>query len=236
MARGAGAAKGEKKAAAGRLVAARAGIVAKDIGRAPATRTVAGGARPGLTEKKPHAMKKMLFVVLVSLAGVGLTTERASAWLLCHHCCKSCATICVRPYNAFSPSAFGTICADGCCPLQFGQCAPPPGMGGPPPWACGGPDCGMDGSCGSCAAGAPVGAPTMVTAPGNPTMLPPGGTVPTFQAPTPAPMPPGPTTGHVGYPTGLQTAGYRPGYYAPMPWMQPPMYPAYWNMPNPYGR
>lgn len=175
-------------------------------------------------------MKKMLFVVLVSLAGVGLTTERASAWLLCHHCCRSCATICVRPYNAFSPSAFGTICADGCCPLQFGQCAAPGWAGGAPGGAgCCGPM--MDGaSCGSCAAGTLPGTPTMVTVPGQPMMLPPGGTVPTMQAPTPAPMPPGPT-GYMGYPTGVQTAGYYPGY-APMPWMQPPAYPAYWNMPN----
>jgi hypothetical protein len=177
-------------------------------------------------------MKKMLFALLLSLAGVGLSTGQASAWLLCHHCCNSCATICVRPYNAFTPSAFGTICADGCCPLQFGHGYPPP----PPPWAFGGPCCGpsmgcaMDGSCGSCTAGAPQGGP----AAGTPTSLP-QGTLPAFQGPVPAQAPAAPTTGSVGYPMpmGVQAAGYRaPGYYpgyAPMPWMQQPTYPAYWN-------
>lgn len=221
----------------GRRDAAEAGIVGEDIGRASAIRTMAGDVRPGLTNKKPHAMKKMMFAVLLSLAGVGLSTGQASAWLFCHKCCNSCATICVRPYNAFSPSAFGSICADGCCPLQFGGCAPPPWMG-PPPWACGAPGCGMDGgACGSCTAGAPNGA--MKTAPGtgSPTMLPSGSGVPNFQAPPPAQMPPGSTTGAMGYPSGVQAAGYYTGGYAPMPWMPPPQgYPTYWNMPYPNGR
>jgi hypothetical protein len=188
---------------------------------------VAGDERPGLTEKKPHAMKKMLLAVLLSLAGVGLSNGKASAWLLCHHCCKHCATICVRPYNAFTPSAFGTICADGCCPMQFGQCPPPPPWMMPP---CGG--CGVDGSCGTCTTVAPHG--TAVAAPGAPVTLPPAGTSPVFQAPAPVQAPVAPTTGAVGYPTGVQRAGYYPGY-APMPWVQP-TYPAYWNMPYPNGR
>ncbi len=193
-------------------------------------------------------MKKLLFAVVLSLAGVGLSTGQANAWL-CHKCCKSCATICVRPYNAFSPSAFGSICADGCCPLQFGRCCPPPppcayGQQGP----CCGPSlgCAMDGACG-CGApgdahaalmnGPAAGAPAMAPQ-GAPVMLP-AGAAPGFQAP--AQMPPNPATSAVGYPMGVQAAGYRApaGYYpgyAPMPWMQPAAYPTYWNTPYPYGR
>jgi hypothetical protein len=177
-------------------------------------------------------MKKMLLAVLLSLAGVGLSNGKASAWL-CHHCCNHCATICVRPYNAFTPSAFGTICADGCCPLQFGHCPPPPPWMMPPPWAGG---CGPDGACGTCAVGAPHGG-TAITgpAPGAPATLPPGATVPVMQSPAPVQLPVAPTTGAVGYPTGVQPTGYHPGY-APMPWVQPPAYPTYWNMPYPNGR
>jgi hypothetical protein len=68
-------------------------------------------------------------------------------------------------------------------------------------------------------------------APGTPGTLPPTGPSPAFQGPVPAQVPVAPTTGAVSYPTGIQAAGYYPGY-AQMPWMQPPNYPAYWNMPN----
>jgi hypothetical protein len=148
--------------------------------------------------KKPAAMKKLLFVALLSLAGVGLTSGQASAWLFCHHCCSGSATLCIKPYNAFSPSCFGTIACDGCFPVNFGNhgpCGPYGpcgaggcGAGGP---ACGGgwcgPSCGpacgpamgavMDGSCGSCGAGL-AGAPNFQLPPGAqlsgpPTTLPP---------------------------------------------------------------
>jgi hypothetical protein len=46
-----------------------------------------------------------------------------------------------------------------------------------------------------------------------------------------------------GYPTGIQGAGYRAvtpvGYYpgyAPLPWMQPNAYPAYWGVPGANAR
>jgi hypothetical protein len=202
---------------------------------------VAGGARPGLTEKKPHAMKKLLFAALLSLAGVGLSTERASAWLFCHHCCHGSTTICCKPYNAFTPSVFGSITADGCCPISFGGCGaggmppPPPWMCGPPPWACG-PSC--DGGCSGPEKEKEKKSTTMTgPAVGTPMMLP-GVAAPQYQVP--APMPAGsvaPATAP-GYPTGIQGAAYRsvvPTGYAPLPMMQPNAYPSYWNT-TPNGR
>jgi len=58
-------------------------------------------------------MKKLLFAALLSLAGVGLSTGQASAWWFhCHHCCAGTAALCIKPYNAFSPSVFGSVTAD----------------------------------------------------------------------------------------------------------------------------
>lgn len=213
-------------------------------------------------------MKKLLFAALLSLAGVGLGTGQASAWLFCHHCCSGSATLCVKPYNAFSPSCFGTIACDGCFPVNFGHHGPypPGGPGGgpgccPPAW--GPPSCGpslgcaMDGGgCGPLLPGLAPHGPLMGGAPaaGAPVMLPsaagipnfqapPGAGTPTFQTPPPAPMPTGPTTGAQAWPYPVQAAGYRgptpAGYYpgyAPLPWMQPTNYPAYWGAPNPNGR
>src|SRR5262245_5102812 len=89
-------------------------------------------------------MKKLVFVALLSLVGVGLSANQASAWLFCHHCCRSCASICVKPYNAFSPSIFGSVCADGCFPLTCNNHGP---YGPPPPWY-GAPCCAAPGMCG----------------------------------------------------------------------------------------
>ena len=201
-------------------------------------------------------MKKLMFAALLSLAGVGLNADQAKVWLFCHHCCRSCATICVKPYNAFSPSVFGSICADGCCPVQFGNHGP---CGPPPPWygapccaapGCGGPGCaGMPGcGDGGCMAG-PLMPPMMMAQPGGlpnlqappgaaPQMLPPGG-YPNYQPPNPSPLPNGPaapTTGGLYYPSGVQTAayyGYAPTNYYPG---YAQSYPSYWNMGNPNGR
>jgi hypothetical protein len=191
-------------------------------------------------------MRKLLFAALLSLAGVGLSTGQASAWLFCHHCCSGSATLCVKPYNAFSPSCFGTIACDGCFPVSFGNHGPYPpwAYGGgpgccPPAWdaCCPSLGCAMDGAgCGSCLPGAAPPGPTT----GAPTTLPPA-SVPAFQAPPPSPMPNGPTTGARAWPYPVQSAGYRgpsayyPGY-APLPWMQPMNYPASWNGANPIGR
>jgi hypothetical protein len=124
-------------------------------------------------------MKKLLFAAVLSLAGLGLSTGQASAWLLhCHHCCAGSATICCRPYNAFSPSIFGSITADGCCPISFGNHGPAYGAG----CYAGAPGC-DGGGCGAPTIGAvmegtpvPVGAPV----PGTPVAIPGTGAVPTF--------------------------------------------------------
>ena len=67
-------------------------------------------------------MKRILTAALLSLGALGLSATQASAFFW-KHCCNKCCTICVKPYNAFSPAAFGSICFDGCCPLQ--TCPPP---------------------------------------------------------------------------------------------------------------
>jgi hypothetical protein len=161
-------------------------------------------------------MKKVLLAALLSLAGVGLGAGQAHAWLFCHKCCNKCGTICIRPYNAFTPSVFGSITADGCSPLNFGCQLPPPPPWFQPPWAGGAGCCAMDGSgCGSCTAGVPG-----MTAP---IMLPPGNVAPAMQAPAPtAPVVVPNGAGAQAYPTGIQSAGY-----SPVPWVAP--YPAAWN-------
>jgi hypothetical protein len=165
-------------------------------------------------------MRKLLFAAVLSLAGVGLGAGQASAWSLhCHHCCKNCASICVRPYNAFSPSIFGSLCVDGCFPLScanHGACGP---QGcGQPPWYGGGFGCAGDG-CGAPGYGA---AAALINPParGTPTVLP--GGVPTFQGPSPVQVPAG---------AQLGVPGVQPTVYGPAPWMQPPGYGA-----NPAGR
>jgi hypothetical protein len=162
-------------------------------------------------------MKKLLFAAVLSLAGVGLGAGQASAWPLhCHHCCKNCASICVRPYNAFSPSIFGSLCVDGCFPLSCANGGPGGPQGyGPPPCYGGGFGCAGDG-CG--APGAP--APGKSTAGGPPTVLP--GTVPTFLGPPPVQVPAG---------AQVEVPGVQPTLYGPAPWMQPPT-----NGANPTGR
>src|SRR5262249_60752306 len=125
---------------------------------------------------------------------------KASAlWLFhhcCHHCClhPSCYTFTLRckPYNAFSPYCAGSVCCDGCCPVNFPQ----------PPGPCHGIEgaCGPDlGSCegGACtgrlpAAGTPSEVPAL-TAPSGPA-------APTYQPPAPTPAAP---AGATSLPDGL---------------------------------
>jgi hypothetical protein len=165
-------------------------------------------------------MKKILAVAALSVAALGLTTNRASAWFHCcglHHCCGACATLCVKPYNAFSPVCCGTICCDGCLPLSCGQqggmCGGQMGYGpmcgGP---MCGGPMCGglEGGCCDSC------GSLGTLPAPGaTPTPPPPAGGSTSFP-PAPTPLPTGPATSQVmprAMPMGpIQATSYRPGY------------------------
>ncbi len=79
-------------------------------------------------------MKKLLAIGVFTLASLWLTPgtssaggtfglfTQASCWpwscLATCGCNKCCATICVKPYNAFSPTCSGTIYCDGFCPLN----------------------------------------------------------------------------------------------------------------------
>jgi hypothetical protein len=125
-------------------------------------------------------MKKMLFSMIVGIAslGMGAATSQAGTFglfvcgghcgecggcggcKLFHHCCsKCCSTICVRDYNAFSPSFCGNMTFNGCNPFCGGN------GGG---YGAGYPGCGPSiqacPSCGGCAAEG--GDPVVVPGPG----------------------------------------------------------------------
>jgi len=185
-------------------------------------------------KKKPHAMKKIFALFVSSLAALAGVAGSASAW--CGDCCcssKCCATICLRPYNAFTPVCCGSLCVDGCASMMFG------GMYmGHPCYA------GMHGLPGYPYPGM---YPMAGTIPGTvaPRTTPPPAatpaTPPAFKAPTPTPNPmtgsaqpeAGPVGQAVPYPMAygpVQYAGYSyyPGYG---------MMPYYWNGPVvPAGR
>jgi len=185
-------------------------------------------------------MKKLIIAALLSLAGIGLVTERASAWLFCRNCC----TIRVKPYNAFSPSVFGSICADGCFPLCCPPpCCPPPCCCPPPPPCCCPPPCcfpplgcPMDGcGCGACGMGpGPMMPPPFLAGPG-PMMPPP----PFLAGPGPMMAPPflagpgpmmgsPPMAGPAMFPPGGGFPNYQLTPGGNLPNFQPP--PA--NVPN----
>ena len=83
-------------------------------------------------------MKKMLFSMIVGVASLGMAAVPSQAGtfglFVCgghcdscggcgffHHCCnKCCSTICIRDYNAFSPSFCGNMCFNGCNPFCGG--------------------------------------------------------------------------------------------------------------------
>ena len=107
-------------------------------------------------------MKKLTALGLLSVVALGCASSSASAWWPCFPlcgCCKSkcCSTICCRQYNAFTPVCTGSICCDGCCPINMGSggCCPSSGnccVGGgdgcclgqlPAPGAIGMPNMGM---------------------------------------------------------------------------------------------
>jgi hypothetical protein len=167
-------------------------------------------------------MKRLLAVGILSLAALGMATAPAPALFHCCHwgCCgKCCQTICIRPYNAFTPVCFGSLCCTGCSPLA--TCYPPPALSGPPaygPGFCGDSGCyGADGSMSMLPPGAvPSGTVSGdATVTGTPTITPPQ-TTPVSGMPTtqvwPNPMQPGmvmPT----GYPPMMYprpNAGYGP--------------------------
>ncbi len=147
-------------------------------------------------------MKKMLFSMIVGLASLGLGAAASQAGTfglfvcgghcgecggcggckLFHHCCsRCCSTICVRDYNAFSPSFCGNMTFNGCNPFCGGYGGGYPGCGpsiqGCP--TCGG--CAADpsvpaGSVGPAAMVAPYGGPVQAAAMGMypPSVLPVG--------------------------------------------------------------
>jgi hypothetical protein len=225
------------------------GRVGQDTGRAVANRTLGPTARSRF-EKRSTRMKKLLFLGLLSVAAIGIAPRDAHAWFLdwCRSCCcDRCTTkLCIKPYNAFSPVAYGSIVADGCMPINiYGGCRPPlpmPSCFGCPSY---GPGCCTSGCCdvgclpapGSYANAPQMSAPAMQS---PPVPLPNPG--PQFQPPAPqllhqsaymVPMPMQPAYGYnpMPMPTGY---GYNPMYPYAMPPMNgyaPPQVPAYW-----YGR
>lgn len=184
-------------------------------------------------------MKKLLCFGLLSLAALSSFAPESQAWGCCgrRHCCRYSTVLCIRPYNAFSPVAYGNICADGCMPINIygGQmpcmqqsCFAPQGFGG-----CCSPfgGCSTSGCCeNGClpAPGSYAGAPMTVT-PGQP--MPAGQPGPSFTPPNPQPI------GQTNY--YQAPYGYAPvqpvGYAAPT-YPQSPVYnygygyqvPSYW--------
>ena len=146
-------------------------------------------------------MKKLLVSSIVSLAALGMWASPSQAWtfgLIPHHCwpfccfgcgCdKCCGTVCVRPYNAFSPVACGSMCFDGCNPF-----------------CCGGYP--------GCYPGGPVG--TMLPGCSGPDASAPAPATPTPMQTSPPPAAnPGPGAQLLPYGGPVQAAGAYP--YAPM--------------------
>lgn len=144
-------------------------------------------------------MKKLLTLALLSLGLLALNSGQASAIFFFHRCHKCCATICCKPYNAFTPTCTGTLFCNGCCPIGFGG----PGHG-PGPGADWGPGC-TDGGY------VTHGAPAVPVAPANPA---PAGGGPDFKPPTPNPLPSGSSGYHPGMMSApIHHAAYHPGYY-----------------------
>jgi hypothetical protein len=182
-------------------------------------------------------MKKSLSIAVFALASLWLTPGASSAggtfgvftqtscWpFSCFACCDCCgccgcgkfsSTICVKPYNAFSPTCSGTICCDGFCPLGR------PGCGGPqsalPPL-----DFGSLPTPGPCCEGGSVGGLTPPLIPGG-----------IDAQPTANPMP-GPNTSRVWqnpvpYYGPVQASYSYPTYMPNYNYAQPMAVPYYWN-------
>jgi hypothetical protein len=171
---------------------------------------------------------KKLFLGLVSLATLCASASSAQAWF--HHCCgcNHCTTtLCIRPYNAFSPVAYGSIVGDGCLPINiYGGGLPC--MRGPYGYA--GPSCFTSGCCDSgCLP--PAGGGT-TPAPAQP--MPQGAPGKQFTPPNPAPLTQGAYVVPMGYDYVYGYAPVQPVVYQqPMinPYYCPQQAPSYW-----YGR
>jgi hypothetical protein len=68
-------------------------------------------------------MKKLLLFGVLGVTALALTAQNAFAWgWLKNHCCcggRCNTTLTIKPYNAFSPVAYGSIVADGCMPVNI---------------------------------------------------------------------------------------------------------------------
>jgi hypothetical protein len=97
-------------------------------------------------------MKKLLFSSLLGMASLCMWAAPSQAWTFglipCHcrpcggRCGRCCSTICIKPYNAFSPVASGSMCFDGCAPFCNACPGGYPGMY--PGGACAGYNPGMN--------------------------------------------------------------------------------------------
>lgn len=89
-------------------------------------------------------MKKLIALAVLSVAGLMVTVGHASAWWCCHKCANTCCTtICIHPYNAFTPICCGNLACNGCCPINLTQGCCQQGCGYP--------------QCGPCYGAAPYG-------------------------------------------------------------------------------
>ena len=86
----------------------------------------------------------------LAAAAPALAGWRTFGLFTCHRCCCKSCTFCVRPYNAFSPVACGSLALSGCMP--FGQPGCGPCGGGPGMIPYGGMPCGPLGYMGCCGA------------------------------------------------------------------------------------
>jgi hypothetical protein len=176
-------------------------------------------------------MKKVLSIGVLTLASLWLTPgassaggtfglfTQASCWPFnCCASCKCCSTICVKPYNAFSPTCSGTLFCDGFCPLGN------PSPYGPPTSAMPGLPFGTLPSVGSCCDEPTAG----LTPPATPSAF------ETHRTATPpAQLPVANTSGLWQNPVpyhGPVQIGYSYPTYAPAYNYTPPMaIPYYWN-------
>jgi hypothetical protein len=186
-------------------------------------------------------MRKLLLLGLLSLGMVSATSSSAQAWFF-HNCCgcNSCTTtLCIKPYNAFSPVAYGNIVADGCMPLNvYGgglPCMRQPFY----PGACAAPSCFTSGCCDTGCLPPAAGIPVAPATGGQP--LPQGNPGQQFTPPSPQPLTPGaflmPMQNPMAYgysyghapvqPVSYQQPMVNPYYY----YNQQQQAPSYW-----YGR
>jgi len=170
--------------------------------------------------------RNILALGFFSLCCLALFTGESNAFfgLLSHHPSslwhrhnRYVTTITCRPYNAFTPIAWGNLVCDGCNPNPCGVASGclPMSMG-IPPWAY---QYGMGHGVGpGCCVGDACGAGDM------PAIR----TQPSFTPPMPMPAAPG-TTMYPPMPQGVSQANYYP-----QPMYAPQYYPGYYPAYNPY--